>query len=200
MQVSENLETPMHLNSIRIIGASHTRAGFLGRVAAPYLVPASQSTNGTSPYSITSTLLSYIYPTSTSTTDESEYRPATETLRQVLAKTRNLSDDLSKFGIFDSVEAGLDKSRDVLADPYDVDLVLKVKESSRYFLRTATDVGDGEGNAVCRRIHYILHHGKLAKQVYPSRPPQLDCAMPSVVLKPWKETCPLVRGQNRISQ
>lgn len=154
IQVGENLDTPMRLSSIRVIGANHTRAGFLSRVASPYLVPSSSSSSpAVSPTSLTASLLSLIYPTQSSTSStnihEAEQQfPATETLRQVLHKTRSISEDLAKFGIFESVEAGLDRSRDVLADPYDVDLVLKVKESSRYFLRTATDVGDGEGNAV----------------------------------------------------
>lgn len=149
-QVGDNLDAPLRLSSIRIIGANHTRAGFLSRVASPYLAPPTPPST-----SFTSSLLSLIYPTqqqqaSSSSIDGSDDASTTETLRQVLAKTRNISEDLTKFGIFENVEAGLDRSRDVLADPYDVDLVLKVKESSRYFLRTATDVGDGEGNAVRR--------------------------------------------------
>lgn len=155
IQVGDNLDAPMRLNSIRVIGANHTRAGFLARVASPYL-----STSAPPSTSFTSSLLSLIYPTqqaSTSSIDDAEHFQTTETLRQVLAKTRNLSDDLTKLGIFESVEAGLDKSRDVLADPYDVDLVLKVKEASRYFLRTATDVGDGEGNAVSWLLS-LFHH------------------------------------------
>ena len=137
-----------------MIGANHTRAGFLSRVASPYLAPSSPSSPSTS---FTSSLLSLIYPTSSSptrTSEADEKYPTTETLRQVLSKTRSISEDLAKFGIFESIETGLDRSRDVLADPYDVDLVLKVKESSRYFLRTATDVGDGEGNAVS--LHNLL--------------------------------------------
>lgn len=132
----------MRLSSIRIIGANHTRAGFLARVTSPYLSPASPPST-----SLTSALLSLLYSPE-STTDGADSQQAPETLRQVLGKTRSITDDLLKFGIFESVDAGLDRSRDVFADPYDVDLVLKVKETSRYFLRTATDVGDGEGNAV----------------------------------------------------
>jgi len=39
-----------------------------------------------------------------------------------------------------------------------VDLVFNVKEQSKYFLRTATDVGDGEGNAVSfsRRFEHFV--------------------------------------------
>jgi outer membrane protein insertion porin family len=69
-------------------------------------------------------------------------------LRDVLKKTRDLTDQLGRFDIFSEIEAGLESSRGALADNKDVDLIIKVKEASRYFVRTATDVGDGEGNAV----------------------------------------------------
>lgn len=46
------------------------------------------------------------------------------------------------------VEAGLESSKGIYSTEEDVDLVIKVKEASKYFVRTATDVGDGEGNAV----------------------------------------------------
>lgn len=118
----------MQIAAIRIIGTKHTRTGFLGRIAAPYLSTSSASSSSKSSSSDT---------------------PTTETLRGVLRKTRDLTDQLGKFDIFSEIEAGLESSRGVLADEKDVDLVVKVKEASRYFVRTATDVGDGEGNAVC---------------------------------------------------
>lgn len=165
----------MRLNAIRIVGANHTRSGFLSRVVSPYLQPATPTSSySASAFSISS-LLSLFLPTtssssSSSSTSTSPYDnddqqlPTTETLRNVLAKTRSITDDLARFGIFDEIETGLDSSQDVLAEPNDVDLLLKVKESSRYFLRTATDVGDGEGNAVslfplspwCMRIWLII--------------------------------------------
>lgn len=40
------------------------------------------------------------------------------------------------------------QSDSVLSGRDEVDLVFNVKEQPKYFLRTATDVGDGEGNAV----------------------------------------------------
>ena len=77
-----------------------------------------------------------------------EDESVTETLRDVLRKTRNLTDRLERFDIFSEVEAGLDGSTSALADNEDVDLVVKIKEASKYYIRTATDVGDGEGSAV----------------------------------------------------
>lgn len=132
LQVSHNLDSPLRLNAIRIVGTQHTRSSFLGRVASPHLYPSSAPSS--SFFSKASSI-------------DSETR-TTSTLRDVLRKTRDLTDTLEKFDIFSEVEAGLESSRGILADEQDVDLVVKVKEASRYFVRTATDVGDGEGNAV----------------------------------------------------
>lgn len=138
--MNDNLDTPLRLNSIRILGATSTRTGFLSSVTSPYL---SSSTTPTSSY--LSSLLSAF--------QSEEATPTTSTLRDVLRKTRNLTDDLGKFDIFSSVEAGLEGSPSVWADEEDVDLVIKVKEASKYYVRTATDVGDGEGSAVGVQSH-----------------------------------------------
>lgn len=42
----------------------------------------------------------------------------------------------------------MEASPSVLSEAEDVDIVLRVKEAPKYFLRTATDIGDGEGSAV----------------------------------------------------
>lgn len=139
----------MQIAAIRIIGTKHTRTGFLGRIAAPYLSTSSSSSSSKSSSSDTPT--------------------TTETLRDVLRKTRDLTDQLGKFDIFSEIEAGLESSRGVLADEKDVDLVVKVKEASRYFVRTATDVGDGEGNAVC---HFLHPPGRVISNALTVRPRQ----------------------------
>lgn len=126
-QVNDNLDTPVRLNAIRVIGAEKTRPSFLSTLLAPYLPnlpPASYLSSTPHP------------------------RPSSQTLRGVLNTTRNVSGLLSQFDIFSQVEASLEASPSVLAEAEDVDIVLRVKEGSRYFLRTATDIGDGEGNAV----------------------------------------------------
>ena len=110
----------MRLQAVRILGAKNTRTSFLARITAPYL-------NSSAP---------------------SQGESITETLRNVLQKTRDLTDQLERYDIFSEVEAGLESSPGVLADDQDVDLIIKVKEASRYYLKTATDVGDGEGSAV----------------------------------------------------
>lgn len=69
------------------------------------------------------------------------------TLRDVLSTTREVNAVLSSFGIFSEVDAAIEPSRSVLSGPEDVDVVMRVREASRYFLKTSTDVGNGEGSA-----------------------------------------------------
>ncbi|EGU11144.1 DEAD/DEAH box helicase domain protein [Rhodotorula toruloides ATCC 204091] len=69
------------------------------------------------------------------------------TLRSLLHATRDLTATLEKFDIYRGIEASLERSDSVLSEKEDVDIVLRVREAPKYFLRTSTDVGDGEGNA-----------------------------------------------------
>lgn len=125
--MQENLDSTFRLNAIRVVGAKATRPSFLASILAPHLPSLPPA--------------SYLSASSHST--------STQTLRSLLNTTREVSGLLSAFDIFSEIDAGLEKSPSVLAEDEDVDIVLRVKEASRYFLRTATDIGDGEGNAVC---------------------------------------------------
>lgn len=71
-------------------------------------------------------------------------------MKSLLRTTRELTETLEKFDIFrpGTIEPTLVQSDSVLSGRDEVDLVFNVKEQPKYFLRTATDVGDGEGNAV----------------------------------------------------
>lgn len=42
----------------------------------------------------------------------------------------------------------LERSREALAAPNDVDVIFTTKERGKYFLKTSTEVGNNEGNAV----------------------------------------------------
>lgn len=126
LQVYDNLESPLRLNAIRISGANSTRASFLASIVAPYLPDLPPP--------------SFLSDT-----------PATaskQNLGGLLKTTRDVSARLAAFDIFRDIEAGLEASPSVLAEAEDVDIVFKVKEAPKYFLRTATDIGDGEGSAV----------------------------------------------------
>lgn len=71
------------------------------------------------------------------------------TLRSVLESTRDIGHLLHESDIFSSVTAELERSRSPLAQPGDIDLVFNTKERSRLFLKTATEIGNNEGGAVC---------------------------------------------------
>lgn len=126
-QVQENLDTPLRLNAIRIIGAKSTRPSFLSSLVAPYLPTL---------------------PPASYLSSEPHPPASPQTLGGILSTTRDLSTLLGKFDIFKQIDALLEASPSVLAEAEDVDIVLRVKEAPKYFLRTATDIGDGEGSAV----------------------------------------------------
>lgn len=136
LQVGDNLQAPLRLNAIRFIGTRHTRPQFLSKIIAshlPDLPPAS-----------------YL-DTSTSPSAGATAGPTPQTLRSVLETATELTSTLSKFDIFSAVAPTLEASPGVLSEREDVDLVFRVAERSKYMLRTATDVGNGEGSAVGSR-------------------------------------------------
>lgn len=135
-QVHDNLDTPLHLNAIRIFGAKSTRPSFLSRIFAPYLSPLPPPS-----------FLSSSFSPSSSPAPPPQPQPQ-QTLRTLLQATRDLSSTLEHFDLFRGVDATIERSDSVLAERDDVEIVLRVVEAPKYFLRTATDVGDGEGNAV----------------------------------------------------
>lgn len=138
----------LSLSNIHIAGAKHTRPAFLQSICYPFL-PA-------------------LHPSSSAAAAEQEQLPGDDeerlSLSDILKRTRDLAETLRGFDIFKEVDAGLDESRDGLARPRDVDLILKVQEKGRFFLKTATDVGNGEGSAVGVSIilsylfHVVLSH------------------------------------------
>jgi outer membrane protein insertion porin family len=118
--VNESLDTPLRLNAIRFIGAKHTRASFLSKLSSPYLVP----------------------PPDADPTQQSH------ALRHLLAASRSLTGLISQFDLFSEIEAGLERSPSLLSGREDVDLVFRVKEVPRYWLKSGGDIGNGEGSAV----------------------------------------------------
>lgn len=77
------------------------------------------------------------------------------TLESVLRKTKEIKSLLEETDLFTQVEAVIDRSRDTLAHPEDVDVVFLAKERGRYFLNTSTQVGNNEGGAV--RVLFLTH-------------------------------------------
>ncbi|KAK2459610.1 hypothetical protein APHAL10511_008365 [Amanita phalloides] len=72
----------------------------------------------------------------------------TDTLGDVLHTTRHISHLLQKTGIFKHVGATLERAKNDLANPHDVDIVFKARELGRYYLNTSTELGNNnEGSA-----------------------------------------------------
>ena len=72
----------------------------------------------------------------------------TATLESVLRRTKDIKSKLEETDLFSQVQVIIDRSRDALAHPDDVDVVFLTKERGRYFLNTSTQVGNNEGGAV----------------------------------------------------
>ncbi|KAI0367215.1 hypothetical protein BV20DRAFT_1037862 [Pilatotrama ljubarskyi] len=69
------------------------------------------------------------------------------TLESVLRKTKQIKSLLEETDLFNQVEAVIDRSRDLLAHPEDVDVVFLTREKGRMYLNTSTQVGNNEGGA-----------------------------------------------------
>lgn len=78
------------------------------------------------------------------------------TLGSVLRKTKEIKNLLEETDLFSQVEAYIDRSRDSLGHPNDVDVVFLTRERGRYFLNTATQVGNNEGGAVRHLLLRLL--------------------------------------------
>ena len=131
MQVNDNMYTPLRLDAVRFVGARHTRSSFLASICDPYLASATPR-----PLS------------EKERADPASARdPNTTTLGNLLGITRSLTHQLSRFDLFSEIQPTLEESASVLAHPNDVDIVFRVREAGRYYLKTSTDVGNGEGSA-----------------------------------------------------
>ncbi|KAF8962336.1 surface antigen-domain-containing protein [Flammula alnicola] len=116
--INDNLKTSVNISAVRVEGATHTRQSFLGAIINPAIPP---------PFPAVAE-----QPT---------------TLEDVLHATRRISNSLRKTDIFSSVEAYIDRPRDILAQQGDMDLVFKTKERGRWYVSSSTEVGNSEGTA-----------------------------------------------------
>jgi outer membrane protein insertion porin family len=119
----------MNISSVRVEGAKRTRKSFLGSVINPILLARPSEEDKSSD------------------------------LESVLHTTRHLAHMLKKTDLFNSVEASLQRSQDVMSGPEDVDIVFKTRERGRYYLNTSTELGNNEGSAVCISRSYGKQKG-----------------------------------------
>lgn len=75
-------------------------------------------------------------------------KPEAQTLGSILHDARAIGALLNDLDVYDSVVARVERSREPLAQHDDVELIFKMREKSRMFLKTATEIGNNEGGAV----------------------------------------------------
>ncbi|SPO23778.1 related to SAM50 - essential component of the SAM or TOB complex of the mitochondrial outer membrane [Ustilago trichophora] len=130
----------LRLNAIRISGANRAlRPSYLGSLCRPYMDPTLSTQNPDS-----SILTSLYYGNRTSHVLPGQ----PTTLPSILALTSSLAGDLDKLDVFRNIEASLAPSIFPGATEEDVDVILSCgKPKGRVFLKSSTDVGNGEGSA-----------------------------------------------------
>ncbi|QSL64644.1 hypothetical protein MERGE_001946 [Pneumocystis wakefieldiae] len=69
------------------------------------------------------------------------------TLVSTLSSIQRRASRLEKFGIFEKISITVDQASSPLSAKDDIDVIFHVKERSRLWARTGTDVGNGEGSA-----------------------------------------------------
>lgn len=130
----------LRLNAIRIAGANRAlRPSFIASLCRPYMDPTLSTQNPDA------SLLSTLYYGSRT----SHVLPAQPTtLPSILALTSSLAGDLDKLDVFRNIQASLAPSMNPGATEEDVDIILACgKPKGRVFLKSSTDVGNGEGSA-----------------------------------------------------
>lgn len=130
----------LRLNAIRISGAGRAlRPGYLASLCRPYMDPSLSDQNPNA-----SILNSLYYGSRTSHVLPGQ----PTTLPSILALTSSLAGDLDKLDVFRNIEASLAPSIFPGASEEDVDVILACgKPKGRVFLKSSTDVGNGEGSA-----------------------------------------------------
>ncbi|KAI9262383.1 surface antigen-domain-containing protein [Phascolomyces articulosus] len=71
-----------------------------------------------------------------------------KTVADVVNQSQTIAEQLIRLDIFDDVQVLLDRASDTdpLAAPGSINVVYRVKEKSRVFLKTGTEIGNNEGN------------------------------------------------------
>ncbi|KAG4302936.1 hypothetical protein PCANB_000755 [Pneumocystis canis] len=74
-------------------------------------------------------------------------KDGTNNLTSALILVQNRASKLEKFGIFEKISITIDQASSPLAAKDDIDVIFHVKEKSRLWARTGTDLSNGEGSA-----------------------------------------------------
>lgn len=120
-QVNDTIDAPLHVANVEVQGAAHTSEAFLGWLIRPHLPSALPDLADLTP-------------------------SAQSTLGSVLHTTRAISHSLSATDLFRTLSARIERSAD--GPPGDVNIIFNVTEKGRFFIKTATEIGNSEGTAV----------------------------------------------------
>lgn len=128
--VNDTIDAPLHVANVEVQGAAHTSEAFLGWLIRPHL--------------------------SSALPDLADLTPSAQsTLGSVLHTTRAISHSLSATDLFRTLSARIERSAD--GPPGDVNIIFNVTEKGRFFIKTATEIGNSEGTAsITARLSNIL--------------------------------------------
>lgn len=137
---------PLRLANIRLVGGSNVRTSFLKKLCRPYLLqptPLQRILHRESPR------LHFPDPNSPSS------------LREIVALSAKLADDLQRLDLFKQIEVSFMPScpAEVPLDPLsssmrahtpasleEIDVIVQLRENPRFWLKSSSDVGNGEGS------------------------------------------------------
>lgn len=84
-----------------------------------------------------------------------------KTVADVINRSQETAHQLQRFQIFDDVQLLLDRASDTdpLAAPGSINVIYRLKERSRLFIKTGTEIGNNEGSMVKLSQHQISTAG-----------------------------------------
>ncbi|PWN25680.1 hypothetical protein BDZ90DRAFT_281493 [Jaminaea rosea] len=149
---------PLRLSSIRLIGTTHVRPSFLSHLCAPYI---SQPT-----------ALQRLLGVGPSSSSSSHPLPAPgerTTLRELLALSARLAEQLDRLDLFRGVDVTLlpSASADSPHSKEETDIVIQLAEAPRFWLKSSSDVGNGEGSVSLQgRVRNLFGGGEKLEGSY----------------------------------
>jgi len=83
-----------------------------------------------------------------------------QTLESLLTLTQQIHATLAPFGVFKTIDVRLETAQSLLAKEGSVDVVVDVKEAPRLSIKSGTEVGQAEGNAVSTFPVFVHREGR----------------------------------------
>ncbi|CAO1635628.1 unnamed protein product [Parajaminaea phylloscopi] len=152
---------PLRLANIRLVGSTNVRPGFLQKLCGPYLSQASP-------------LQRLLHSDSARMHFSDPDTP--KTLREIVTLSASLADDLQRLDLFKEIDVSfMPTPIDDLAPSgsripsalEDVDVVMQLRENPRFWLKSSSDVGNGEGSVSLQgRIRNLFGGGERLEGSY----------------------------------